>query len=79
MPQDQLTINKIIKDTYICTKHFVNNDGPTTDYPDPCDAKSGELKKARRLPSRQHSNLFVEYAACKNVPSLRLIFQVYYK
>uniref|UniRef100_A0A8W8MAW4 THAP-type domain-containing protein n=1 Tax=Magallana gigas TaxID=29159 RepID=A0A8W8MAW4_MAGGI len=75
--QDQLNINKITKDTYICTKHFVNNDGPTTDYPDPCDAKSGELKKARHLPLRHHSNLFVENAACKNEPSLSIFVNGY--
>ena len=28
---------------YTSSQHFINNDGPTTEYPDPCDAKSGVI------------------------------------
>ncbi|XP_062587836.1 uncharacterized protein LOC134249507 [Saccostrea cucullata] len=70
-PQHQLNVNKITKDTYICTKHFFNIDGPTAEYPDPCDAKTGEFKKARHPPSRQPLGAFSGNATSSNVLSFR--------
>lgn len=29
------------------SQHFVNNDGPTTEYPDPCVAKSGGIEEGK--------------------------------
>lgn len=29
-------------------QHFISLDGPTEEYPDPCDAITGELRPARR-------------------------------
>ncbi|XP_062583880.1 uncharacterized protein LOC134245632 isoform X2 [Saccostrea cucullata] len=49
-PHDQLNVDKITKHTttYICSKHFISIDGPSDDYPDPCDAQTGELRRSRR-------------------------------
>lgn len=47
-PHKQLNVEKITKYTYICSKHFISLDGPTEEYPDPCDAITGELRPARR-------------------------------
>ncbi|XP_048759607.2 uncharacterized protein LOC125669203 isoform X2 [Ostrea edulis] len=69
-PQYQLNVNKITKDTYICTKHFFNNDGPTAEYPDPCDAKTGELQKARHLPSYRSPSTYIQNTTCNGIPSL---------
>lgn len=33
---------------FLSFQHFISLDGPTDDYPDPCDAVTGELKKVRR-------------------------------
>lgn len=51
-PHTQLNVEKITKHTYICSKHFISLEGPTGEYPDPCDALNGELKQARRQVSR---------------------------
>lgn len=29
-------------------QHFISLDGPSDEYPDPCDAQTGELHRARR-------------------------------
>ncbi|XP_036429311.1 uncharacterized protein si:dkey-20i10.7 [Colossoma macropomum] len=36
-PQHRLNIDTISKNTYVCSKHFVNG-GPTEEFPDPLDA-----------------------------------------
>ena len=36
-PKDKFNVSKINKDTYICTKHFVDGK-PSVDYPDPIPA-----------------------------------------
>uniref|UniRef100_K1QTL4 THAP-type domain-containing protein n=1 Tax=Magallana gigas TaxID=29159 RepID=K1QTL4_MAGGI len=47
-PHAQLNVDKITKHTYVCSKHFISLDGPSDEYPDPCDAQTGELHRARR-------------------------------
>ncbi|KAL3891603.1 hypothetical protein ACJMK2_003858 [Sinanodonta woodiana] len=36
--RENFTTDKITRWTYICSKHFVGGNGPTTDYPDPIPA-----------------------------------------
>nr|XP_034305741.1 uncharacterized protein LOC105338826 isoform X4 [Crassostrea gigas] len=47
-PHAQLNVDKITKHTYVCSKHFISLDCPSDEYPDPCDAQTGELHRARR-------------------------------
>eukprot|EP00105_Crassostrea_gigas_P022770 XP_011442409.1 PREDICTED: uncharacterized protein LOC105338826 isoform X1 [Crassostrea gigas] len=47
-PHAQLNVDKITKHTYVCSKHFISLDGLSDEYPDPCDAQTGELHRARR-------------------------------
>lgn len=49
---------------------------PTAEFPDPCDAKTLEFKKARHLPSRQPANAFTENAACNDVPLLGYFYKL---
>ncbi|XP_069110323.1 uncharacterized protein [Argopecten irradians] len=34
-PHDQLNVNKVTKNTFICSKHFHGESGPTDSFPDP--------------------------------------------
>ncbi|KAL3861347.1 hypothetical protein ACJMK2_007383 [Sinanodonta woodiana] len=36
--RENFTTDKVTRWTYICSKHFVGGNGPTTDYPDPIPA-----------------------------------------
>jgi hypothetical protein len=40
-------VDSVTKDTYICTKHFVGEKGPTLSHPDPVPALAcSEVEKA---------------------------------
>ncbi|KAF1392510.1 hypothetical protein PFLUV_G00028760 [Perca fluviatilis] len=54
-PQQQLNVNKINKDVYICSKHFVNG-GPSTEFPHPHQAtRTGSTvgQKCRLSPKKR--------------------------
>ena len=42
------TIDKITKDTYICSLHFVGGNGPTEEDPDPINASLLECELVRK-------------------------------
>ncbi|XP_048751883.2 uncharacterized protein LOC125663628 [Ostrea edulis] len=44
----QLNVDKITKHTYLCSKVSIILFHSTEEYPDPCDAQTGELQRARR-------------------------------
>ena len=54
-------VEKVTRDTYICTKHFHGGNGPTAEYPDPlpCGISGPELRnhlyktKRRKLPVKR--------------------------
>ena len=39
------TVSSVTKDTYICTKHFVEGQGPTVEHPDPIPAVFSDVEK----------------------------------
>lgn len=41
-------------------QHFITLEGPTLEYPDPCDALTGELKQSRRQ---------IQYQATRSISS----------
>ena len=47
------TINNITKDTYICSLHFVGNNGPTEESPDPLLATLTESEIAKKTHKRK--------------------------
>ena len=53
------TMNNIKKDTHICSLHFVGENGPTPEYPDPIKASLSDaevqIMNKRRRPPRQKS------------------------
>ncbi|XP_066534477.1 uncharacterized protein si:dkey-20i10.7 isoform X2 [Hoplias malabaricus] len=52
-PQHRLNIHTISKNTYVCSKHFVNG-GPSDEYPDPLDAldETNSPKICRQPPKK---------------------------
>ncbi|CAG5103157.1 Similar to Kibra: Protein kibra (Drosophila mojavensis) [Cotesia congregata] len=47
-----LTVEKIKKHTYICTKHFINSNGPTAENPNPLPATVSKIPKDRKRQQR---------------------------
>ncbi|XP_023930135.1 uncharacterized protein LOC106156101 [Lingula anatina] len=51
-PHRQFSVKNVTKNTYICSKHFKNAIGPTSDYPDPIPFDSSVFRKARKARKR---------------------------
>ena len=47
------TIDKITKDTYICSLHFVGGNGPTEEDPDPINASLLECELVRKKDNKK--------------------------
>ncbi|XP_074101900.1 uncharacterized protein LOC141529297 [Cotesia typhae] len=47
-----LTIDGIKKHTYVCTKHFINSNGPTIENPNPLPATVSKIPKDRKRQQR---------------------------
>ncbi|CAD6218938.1 GSCOCG00011491001-RA-CDS, partial [Cotesia congregata] len=43
-----LTVKKINKYSYVCSKHFIGGKGPTVENPDPVSATISKVPKARK-------------------------------
>ncbi|XP_076349849.1 uncharacterized protein LOC143246664 [Tachypleus tridentatus] len=58
------SIQNVTKNTYICSKHFVDGTGPTQDHPDPVPANytSGQIRRFSRKRKAPNS--------CSNEPVL---------
>ncbi|CAG2196307.1 unnamed protein product [Mytilus edulis] len=48
-PHSQFNVERITRATYICSKHFVNKNGPTEEYPDPIPFDGRTPKPARKV------------------------------
>ena len=70
------TVKDVKKDTYICSRHFVESSGPTIDNPDPLIAKLGEnsIKTRKRKPPKDgtDTNNFKKSRNTENNVSLSL-------
>ncbi|XP_062592854.1 uncharacterized protein LOC134254346 isoform X1 [Saccostrea cucullata] len=52
-PHKQLNVDRITKNTYVCSKHFMNGCGPTPTYPDPIPLTSSTPKPSRPPPKNR--------------------------
>lgn len=59
----KFTVDSVTKDTYICSKHFVGEGGPTSLHPDPVPALASEVEKElflrnkkRKSPTKRRSS-----------------------
>ncbi|XP_055997885.1 uncharacterized protein LOC130047278 [Ostrea edulis] len=52
---DQLNAQRINKHRTVCSKHFIEGNGPTLQYPDPTPADSSILRPARPVRKRSLS------------------------
>ena len=51
--KDFSKLQQITKDTYICSLHFINGNGPTADNPDPILASLTEKEQEGRMKRRK--------------------------
>ncbi|XP_033097136.1 uncharacterized protein LOC117101283 [Anneissia japonica] len=51
-PQSQFNVGRVNKDTYICSKHFKYDSGPTEEYPDPVLYEETAVRKTRQPKKR---------------------------
>lgn len=70
-PRDQLSISKLSYHHSICSLHFVGENGPSSEYPDPipATASSGKRDRLGKLHHRKNSKRLAEDdVACSSLP-----------
>ena len=73
--RQHFTVNSITKDTYMCSKHFVGEKGPTKENPDPLPALATSFEKRVLSSKRKRKSPMKRYSVQTNPKRKKLKFE----